>query len=366
MARIRDLRNYLEKGIADRDRQYDWDNSGNQIVPDDREITKAAFALDPSEKVINKAIEEGCEVLITHHPLFFGSLKSLNFDKPFDRKVIKAIQNGLAVLSHHTSLDLADYSLNDHLCALLGGKVEENLITEGHIEMVKFVVFVPVTHSQTVRDAMAAAGAGNIGNYSDVSFSAEGTGRFRPCDGANPFIGRLGEMEEVHEHRIESIIEKSKVNNLIKEVIKAHPYEEVAYDVYPVIGGAEYGLGRVASYETAMPMSRFLDHVRFVLGADALRVNNSDLSGRVKRFAVVTGSGASVWKKCIGRADVLVTGDMKHHEALDAREAGITIVDAGHFHTERIFMKYLAEKLSVKFNIKSVLIDEEPPIINWR
>jgi dinuclear metal center YbgI/SA1388 family protein len=366
VARIRDLRNYLEKGIADSDRQYDWDNSGNQIVPDDREITKAAFALDPTEKVINKAIEEGCEVLITHHPLFFGTIKSLNFEKPFDRKVIKAIQNGLSVLSHHTSLDLADYSLNDHLCALLGGKVEETLVTEGHADMVKFVVFVPVTHSQAVRETMAAAGAGNIGNYSDVSFSAEGTGRFKPCEGAQPFIGKQGELEEVHEHRIETIIEKSKVKNLIKEVVKAHPYEEVAYDVYPVLGGAEYGLGRIASYETALPMSRFLDNVRFTLGADALRVNTSDLSGRVKRFAVVTGSGASMWKKCIGRADVLVTGDMKHHEALDAREAGIIIVDAGHFHSERIFMKHLADQISEQFNIKSVLIDEEPSIINWR
>ncbi|WP_277656983.1 Nif3-like dinuclear metal center hexameric protein [Seleniivibrio woodruffii] len=366
MTKVRDLRNYLEKAIADKSRQYDWDNSGNQIVPDDREITKAAFALDPTDKVINKAIEEGCEVLITHHPLFFGSLKSLCFDRPFDRKVIKAIQNGLSILSHHTSLDLADYSLNDHLCSLLNGKVEEIFVTEGHKEMVKFIVFVPVTHSQQVRKAMAEAGAGNIGNYSDVSFSAEGTGRFKPCEGAKPFIGSLGEIEEVAEHRIETIIEKSKVKNLINKVVEAHPYEEVAYDVYPLEGGAEYGLGRIASFETPMPLSGFLDKVRFALGSDTLRINTADLSARVKRFAVVTGSGASMWKKCVGRADVLVTGDMKHHEALDAQEAGIVIVDAGHFHTERIFMKYLAEKIGNEFNINTVLIDEQPPIINWR
>lgn len=366
MTRVRDLRNFLEKDFADSSRQYDWDNSGSQIIPDDREITKAGFALDPSEKTIDKAIEEGCEVLITHHPLFFGGIKSLNFEKPFDRKVIKAIRSGLSILSHHTSMDVADYSLNDHLALLLDGKIEETVITEGKEQLVKFVVFVPKTHAEPVRNAMASAGAGHIGNYSDVSFSAEGTGRFKPCEGANPFIGKLGEIEEVAEYRIESIIEKKNVNRLTKAVIEAHPYEEVAYDIYPLENGKSYGLGRIASYETPMPLTKFLDKVRYVLEADTLRINISDFTGRVSRFAVITGSGASMWRKCVGRADVLVTGDMKHHEAIDAREAGMVVIDGGHFNTERIFMKFLADKVAEKYKIKTVVIDEEPSIINWR
>ncbi len=366
MTRVRDLRNFLEKGFADSSRQYEWDNSGNQIIPEDRDITKAAFALDPSEKTINKAIEEGCEVLITHHPLFFGSVKSISGDRPFDRKVIKAIRSNLAILSHHTSLDLADYSLNDHLAGLLGGKTEGSVITEGKEELVKFVVFVPVTHAQKVRDAIAKAGAGHIGNYSDVSFSAPGTGRFMAGEGANPFLGKIGEIEEAEEERIESIIEKKNLKNLIKAVIESHPYEEVAYDVYPLLNGREYGLGRIAAYEKPMPMTQFLDQLRYILGADTLRINTSDFTGRVKKYAVITGSGASLWKKCLGSADVLVTGDMKHHEALDAREAGMVIVDGGHFHTEKIYMSYLADRIAEKFNIKTVVIDEEPSIINWR
>ncbi|MGE4318167.1 MAG: Nif3-like dinuclear metal center hexameric protein [Deferribacterales bacterium] len=366
MTRVRDLRNFLEKGFADSSRQYEWDNSGNQIIPEDREITKAAFALDPSEKTINKAIEEGCEVLITHHPLFFGSVKSLSSDRPFDRKVIKAIQANLAILSHHTSLDLADYSLNDHLAGLLGGKTDGTVITEGKEELVKFAVFVPVDHAEKIRKAMASAGAGHIGNYSDVSFSAPGTGRFKAGEGANPFIGKIGEIEAAEEERIETIIEKKNLKNLIKAVIEAHPYEEVAYDVYPLLNGREYGLGRTATYDKPMTMTQFLDKLRYILGADTLRVNTSDFTGRIKKYAVITGSGASLWKKCLGKADVLVTGDMKHHEALDAREAGFVIVDGGHFHTEKIFMSYLAEKIAEKFNIKTVVIDEEPSIINWR
>lgn len=366
MTRVSDLRTFLEKDLADVSRQYDWDNSGNQIIPDNREIKKAALALDPSEKVIDKAIEEGCEVLITHHPLFFGQIRSISCDKPLGRKVIKAVRAGLSVLSHHTSMDVADYSLNDHICKILGGKIEETLVTEGVETLVKFVVFVPVTHSDTVRRAMSEAGAGFIGNYSDVSFSAEGTGRFKPTEGANPFIGKLGHLEEVREERIETIIEKKSISKLIKSVLAAHPYEEVAYDVYPVDNGKSYGLGRVASFSRQMALPKFLDMVRYLLGADSLRINTSDLSGKVKRFAVVTGSGASLWKKCLGRADVLVTGDMKHHEALDAREAGLTVVDAGHFHTEKIFMDYLAKRINEKFGINTVVIDEEPSIINWR
>lgn len=366
MTRVSDLRTFLEKDLADISRQYDWDNSGNQIIPENRVIKKAALALDPSEKAINKAIEEGCEVLITHHPLFFGSIKSISYEKPLGRKVIKALNAGLCVLSHHTSMDVADYSLNDHICKMLGAKVEETLVTEGSDALVKFVVFVPVTHAESVRQAMAEAGAGHIGNYSDVSFSAAGTGRFKPCDGANPFIGTLGQIEEVHEERIESIIEKKYISKLIKSVIAAHPYEEVAYDVYPVENGKQYGLGRIASFENYIALPKFLDMLRYLLGADSLRINTSNLSGKVKKFAVVTGSGASLWKKCLGRADVYVTGDMKHHDAIDALESGMVMVDAGHFHTEKIFMSYLAEKIEEKFDIKTVLIDEEPSIINWR
>lgn len=366
MIRVRDLRNFLEKDFADRSRQYDWDNSGNQIIPDDREITKAGFALDPSEKTIDKAIEAGCEVLITHHPLFFGGIKSISFDKPSDRKIIKAIRSGLSVISHHTSLDLADYSLNDHLALLLGGKVVETVINEGREQLCKFVVFVPVTHADAVRKAMAGAGAGHIGNYSDVSFSAGGIGRFKPCEGAEPFIGKLGIIEEVSEQRIESIIEKKNIERLTRAVIDAHPYEEVAYDVYPLENGRRFGLGRIASFDAPMPMTKFLDTVRYVLEADTLRINTSDFSGRVQRYAVITGSGASMWKKCLGRADVLVTGDMKHHEALDAKESGMVVIDGGHYGTEKIYMKYLSGIIQEKFKIKTVVIDEEPPIINWR
>lgn len=366
MTRVSDLRTFLEKDLADISRQYDWDNSGNQIIPENRVIKKAALALDPTEKVINKAIKEGCEVLITHHPLFFDRIKSISCEKPLGRKVINAIQAGLCILSHHTSMDVADYSLNDHLCKLFDGEIEETLITEGADALVKFVVFVPVTHCDAVRRAMAEAGAGYIGNYSDVSFSAEGTGRFKPREGANPFIGSLGRLEEVREERIETIIEKKNISKLIKHVLAVHPYEEVAYDVYPLENGKSYGLGRIARLKQPVQALNFLDTVRYVLKADALRVNTSELTGRIERFAVVTGSGASLWKKCVGRADVLVTGDMKHHEAIDALEAGLIVVDAGHFHTEKIFMSYLAQKIAEKFGINTVVIDEEPSIINWR
>lgn len=365
--RVRDILNFLERGFADVTRQYDWDNSGKQLVLQDQEIKKAALALDPSEKVIEKAIKEGCGLLITHHPLFFGKIRSLDFSRPFDRKIINAIKSNLSVISAHTSLDLADYSLNDYICTLLGAEIVSTFVPEGRHEFVKFAVFVPETHAEAVRGAMIKAGGGHIGNYSGCTFSTAGTGTFMPGEGTNPFIGTKGELERVAELRIETIIDKRKLNSLIAEVVKAHPYEEVAHDIYTLDMGKNYGLGRVGAFKESMSAESFLKLVKEKLGLDTVRLNMKPEGRTVQKFAVVTGSGASMWNKCRGAGvDVLLTGDMKHHDALDARENGVMIADAGHFETERIFMEYLAGIISREFKIDTVLIEEDPSVINWR
>lgn len=365
--RVRDILNFLERGFADITRQYDWDNSGKQLVLQEHEVRKTALALDPSEKVIEKAIKEGCGLLITHHPLFFSGCKSLDVVKPFDRKVITAIQGNLSVIAAHTSLDLADYSLNDYLCDLLGADERSVFIKEGRNDYVKFAVFVPASHAEAVRDAMINAGGGHIGNYSGCTFSTSGTGTFLPGEGTDPFIGTQGEPERVDELRIETVIEKKKAGGLINSVIEAHPYEEVAYDVYSLDMGKPYGLGRIGSFEEPVGLECFLARIKEKTGAGTLRLNMKPDGREVKKFAVVTGSGASLWKKCLGAGvDIILTADMKHHDALDARESGVMIIDAGHYETERIFMEYLAGIINKEFNIETVLIEEEPSVINWR
>lgn len=229
------------------------------------------------------------------------------------------------------------------------------------------VFFVPHSHAESVRNAIDNAGGGHIGNYSGCTFSTDGIGTFRPEDGTNPYIGTKGELESVEETRIETIIDQRKAGGLIKAIKKkVHPYEEVAYDVYKLDMGKEYGLGRVCRLKQPMSVTQFLQHIKSRLGADTLKINYEP-ANTIDRFAVVTGSGASMWKNCLRvGVKVLVTGDMKHHDAIDAKENGVMIVDAGHFETERIYMKFLADKISKEFNIETVLIEEEPSIIHWR
>ncbi|XOB64831.1 Nif3-like dinuclear metal center hexameric protein [Deferribacteres bacterium DY0037] len=363
---IKDILNFLERGFADVTRQYDWDNSGKQLILDDQEVKKAALALDPTEKVIDKAIEEGCGLLITHHPLFFGKVRSLDVSKTFDRKVIKAIKGNLSVIAAHTSLDLADFSLNDYICTILGAEVHSSFVEEGKHEFVKFAVFVPKTHAESVRMAIIDAGGGSIGNYSGCTFSIPGEGTFIPGEGTDPYIGTKDVMEKVDELRIETIIDKRDVGRLLSAVIEAHPYEEVAHDIYKLDMGKPYGLGRIGEFVAPMETEDFLRLVKEKLGCDTLRLNKKP-TGSVRRFAVVTGSGASMWKACVGAGvNVLLTGDLKHHDAIDAAENGILVVDAGHYETEKIFMNYLSKLISKKFNIETVVIEEEPSVINWR
>jgi dinuclear metal center YbgI/SA1388 family protein len=363
---IKDILTFLERSFADITRQYDWDNSGKQLVLEDRKVEKAALALDPTEKVIEKAIEKGCGLLITHHPLFFGKTKSLDYSRPFDRKIIKAIKNNLSIIAAHTSLDLADYGLNDYICDILGAVNSGSFINEGAHEYVKFAVFVPASHAESVRTAMIDAGAGHIGNYSGCTFSTPGEGTFIPGDGTDPFIGERDKLEKVAELRIETIIDKRRLGQLKEAVIRAHPYEEVAHDVYKLDMGKQYGIGRVGTFKKLMPKAEFLNMVKEKLELDTLRINIQP-EGSMTKFAVVTGSGASMWKACKGAGvDILLTGDMKHHDAIDAAENGVMIADAGHYETEKIYMTYLSEVIQKEFNIETVVIDEDPSVINWR
>jgi dinuclear metal center YbgI/SA1388 family protein len=327
----------------------------------DADIRKVGLALDPTEKVIAKAIEEGCELLVTHHPLFFGKVKNITPANPLGRKILQAVKAGLNIISYHTSADLADYSLNDFLCETLGAKVISGLVNEGKENYYKYVVFVPVGHEEAVREAIDRAGAGVIGNYSKVTFNLRGTGTFLPGEGANPFLGRKDELEYADEYRIETIVTAANLGRLIDEVTKAHPYEEVAYDVYKMEIGKEYSLGRVCGLGREVSLSEFLELVKDRLGCDAVRYNGTDTDMKFDRFGVITGSGASLWKSCRG-VKVLLTGDMKHHDAVDAYEAGFTIVDAGHFETERIYMNYAAKILNEGLGVETVMIDEYSPI----
>ncbi|MCA1933019.1 MAG: Nif3-like dinuclear metal center hexameric protein [Calditerrivibrio sp.] len=356
---------FIEKQLCDTSRSYEWDNNGLQIKTG-RELTdRVGLALDPTMDVIDSAIDKGCGLLITHHPLFFNKLKRISSKELVSQKIIKAIKNDLSIYSYHTNFDLADYSLNDYLAEQLGLKVISYLEKFSSEKYYKYVVYVPKGYENLIYKKCEDIGVGILGNYSSVSFTSDGVGRFRPMEGANPFIGEKGELEEVNEYRIEVLVEESKLKRLIEGIIAVHPYEEVAYDVYPLKYERDFGLGRIASLVDPMGMNEFKKYICEKLKIDSFRING-EFDFTVDKVAILTGSGATYWKNCKSLGvNLLITGDMKHHDAIDAYENGIAILDLGHYQTERVFMNYLHRVLSDRFNVEVFVIDEKKPILNY-
>ncbi|WP_134700167.1 Nif3-like dinuclear metal center hexameric protein [Ammoniphilus sp. YIM 78166] len=324
------------------------DKIGLQVGTLNKEIKKVMVTLDVLEEVVDEAIQEGVDLLIAHHAVIFRPLKNLRTDLPAGRLYEKLIKHDIAVYITHTNLDVAPGGINDLMADALG-LIETEPIDVLHTEQLKkLVVFVPVSHHDQVLQAIAEAGAGWIGKYSHCTFNMEGTGTFMPRDGAQPFIGREGELEKVEEVRLETIISSDLQNRVVKAMLKAHPYEEVAYDIYPLEqAGKSYGLGRIGKLPNPISLKELADQVKGVFQVNGLRVVG-ELNRQVKKVAVLGGDGNSyVSKAAFKGADVLVTGDIYYHTAHDAIASGLALIDPGH-NVEKIMKKALREILMTK------------------
>ena len=324
----------------------EWDNVGLQVGDPAIPFSKGVVALDPDMGAVLAACEAGAQVLITHHPLLFRSLKRLTPEDETGRILFHAIQNNLVILSAHTNLDSAQPGLNSWLADLLDVHNTSPLkLSPGHL--LKLVVYVPAGHETEVADALFAAGAGHVGQYDQCSFRQPGTGTFRPGEDSSPFIGEIGRCEEVNELRLEVIVPRSRLNKVLSRLLKVHPYEDVAYDLIPLENKRnDVGLGRVGRLENTLSLQEFSERVRQKLGCDTLRVVGS-AEQSVRKIALCGGSGASLIStahRC--GADVLVTGDIKYHEAKTAEALGIALVDAGHFATEVLMTGHLTQLLN--------------------
>lgn len=324
----------------------DWDNVGLQVGDGDAEVDKALICLDAAESALALAEEVGAQLVISHHPLIYRPLRRLAPTDETGRVLFRAIRNGIAVVSLHTNLDRGGNGLNDWLAERLGltGAVPlERMPASG---LVKLVVFVPAGHENDVMEALFAAGAGTIGEYDRCSFRVFGTGSFRPGSGTEPFIGRQGETEEVEEFRLETVMPQALVGKVVGRMLKAHPYEEVAYDLIPLQNERhDVGLGRIGRLPQPLALDKFCSLVKDRLGVETLRVAGpSDIS--VRKVAVCGGSGVSLFAEAKRQgADCLVTGDVKYHDAQRARDEGMTLIDAGHFGTEQLMIGGLANSL---------------------
>lgn len=324
------------------------DKIGLQLGTLGKEIRTVLVALDVTEQVVDEAISLRAELIVAHHAIIFRPLAHLQTDTPAGRLYEKLIKHDIAVYIAHTNLDVADGGVNDMMAEAL------HLQVTGHLEDIrtdklkKLVVFVPETHQDRVRDAIFAAGAGWIGNYSHCSFNLAGTGTFLPRDGANPYIGKPGQWTQAAEIRIETVVPESVQNKVVQAMLKAHPYEEVAYDLYPMdLNGRTFGLGRVGKLAQPIALDTFAETVKTAFDVPFVRVVG-DPRRDIRKVAVLGGSGSRYVRHAIfAGADVLVTGDIDYHTAHDALAAGIAIVDPGH-NVEKIMKAGVAGWLQAR------------------
>jgi dinuclear metal center YbgI/SA1388 family protein len=349
--KLSDLTSYLES-LAPLAYQEDYDNSGLIVGNPGQEVNSALISLDCTEAVVDEAIAIGSQVIISHHPVVFKGLKKFNSKTYVERVVEKAIRNNIAIYAIHTNLDSISTGVNAKICDTIGLKNQNILSPKGNT-LKKLVTYVPIAGANVVRDALFNAGAGNIGNYSETSFNAIGEGSFKGNENANPFVGEKGKRHLEQEIRIETIYPAVIEGKLIKALIAVHPYEEVAYDLYPITNSnSQVGAGMTGEFETAIPEGEFLALLKEKMNLKVIR--HTAFIKPIKKVAVCGGTGSFLLKQAIAAgADAFVTADYKYHEFFDAEEK-ILIADIGHFESEQFTQQLLFDIISKKFSTFAV------------
>ncbi|MCE1224924.1 MAG: Nif3-like dinuclear metal center hexameric protein [Geobacteraceae bacterium] len=324
----------------------EWDNVGLQLGNPATEITRIMVALDPLPQVITSAINSNCDLLITHHPLIFSPLRQITSSTTTGSSILKAAQNNLALLAMHTNYDIAQDGLNDLLAKRIGLEQTRPLKVTGRDELIKLVVFVPEEQLATVRAALLPH-TESIGNYQDCSFSTAGEGTFLPLAGAQPTIGTIGKLVKVAEQRLELLLRRDQLSKAIRTLLAVHPYEEPAFDCYPLLNEAPpKGLGRIGSLTEPVRLADWAANLAERLECRSVRFVG-DPAGMIQKIALCSGSGASLLRDAIrAGADLLLTGDVKYHEAREAEAQGIALVDAGHFGTEILMVAAIRDFLT--------------------
>jgi len=328
--------------------QEGYDNSGLQVGFPETEIASALLTIDITEEVIEEAVRNGCNIVISHHPLIFNGIKRITGHSYTERILARAIKEDIAIYSAHTNLDAADFGVSRKMALKLSLKNVKVLVPLKNL-LLKLVTFIPESHLEKVRSALFEAGAGVIGNYDHCGFTVAGQGSFSAGENANPYVGEIGKIHFEDEIRLEMALFSHLKRDVIKALIDAHPYEEVAFDLYHLDNeNVEVGLGCYGEFDQPLPEAEFLKLVSAVFDAGGLRY--SGLTGcPVKKVALCGGSGASLLNNAIGAgADAFVTADIKYHGFFDA-DKKILLVDIGHFESEKFTTEILYDLIIKKF-----------------
>jgi dinuclear metal center YbgI/SA1388 family protein len=352
MARVQDIVDYLQE-TAPFQYQESYDNSGLLVGNPNWEVTGVLVALDCIESIVDEAIDQGANVIVTHHPIIFKGLKRLTGSNYIERTVIKAIEHKIALIAIHTNLDNYRFGVN-HIIANKLGLVKQQILAPKEAVLFGLTVFVPVENASELRIALASAGAGQIGDYDSCSFSVEGEGRFKPLEGSNPVIGHHHDLTNVKEERISVIVEKHLLSKVVKAMKTAHPYEEVAHEIIPLSNKHVYlGSGMIGELEQPMESMDFLRLIKERFRCENIRYT-SICKNRIERVALCGGSGSFLLTDAKQQnADIFITADFKYHEFFDAEEQ-IIIADIGHFESEQYTSEWLVWHLTKKFTTFAV------------
>lgn len=345
--KIKDIARGIEQ-FAPLSYQESYDNSGLLVGDPNSEVTNCLISLDCTESIVEEAIAKGCELIVAHHPIIFGGVKSLTGKNYVERTVIKAIQNDVAIYVAHTNLDNVNTGVSKKICDKLSLTKTKVLAPKSRL-LQKLTVFVPEVNAKVLREVLGKAGAGGIGDYSDCSFSTQGVGRFKPSGEANPYLGTAGKLEEVKEERVEVIYPSHLSGNVLGAMKSAHPYEEVAYFIQQLENkNEEVGSGMVGELDNEMSGEGFLRFLKERMDLKMIR-HTPLVKDKIKKVAVCGGAGSFLLGRAKGvRADVFITGDFKYHEFFDA-ENDILIADIGHYESEVFTKELFYELLTDKF-----------------
>ncbi|MEA5115323.1 MAG: Nif3-like dinuclear metal center hexameric protein [Geobacteraceae bacterium] len=331
--RVSDIIEIID-GIAPFRSAEEWDNVGLQVGDPTVTAARIMISLDPCRQAVEEAVASGCQLLITHHPLIFKPIRTLNLQEQPGEILAKALRNNLNIISMHTNYDAADGGINDLLAKRIGLCQAKPLTVQGTGELVKLAVFVPKGHEEKVMETLFRF-CGHIGNYIDCSFQTDGTGTFKPLPGADPYMGTIGQREYADETRIEVLLRAEDVPAACKALIEAHPYEEPAYDLYPLLNkGTRRGLGRIGRLSCPVTLEQLASRLKDDMGLAVARYVG-DGNRLMEKVALCGGSGASLLRQAHSQgAQVLVTGDVKYHDAREAEILGMCLIDIGHFASE--------------------------------
>ncbi len=343
---VKDITNILEE-FAPLNYAEDFDNVGLLVGSPTLEVSGVLVTLDTLENVIDEAIEKKCNLIISFHPIVFGGLKKITGATYVERVVIKAIQNNIAIYSMHTALDNNTQGVNAKICDVLGLTNTQILIPQKNT-IKKLITYVPLKAASQLKEALYSAGAGNIGNYNNCSFSNEGTGSYKANENANPTLGEIGKVHLEKEIQIHITFSKSKEKSVLKALFNNHPYEEVAYEITTLDNtNQNIGMGMVGELKQPIEELPFLNLLKKKMHVSCIRHTNF-LGLNVSKVAVLGGSGAfAINAAKQSGAQIFITSDIKYHEFYQA-ESNIVIADIGHYETEQFTKNLLVDYLTKK------------------